>query len=303
MVTPEQRLDIAAALVQGVPVDLPRGLAQAWIGCKSLLHQTERLMLLLGPGILPLLEEKLSSRTRITCYDQLAFYRQIEGLIVIGPAELDKACRTPNGQNPLGLKDGWIPNIPVPEDLDKWIRSCVWRDHKDWQTRAALVLVPPEIAGISTSLIGQQKIWGVSHDNIDPGVVRQDVFWSNWFVKPNYDWANSPAMADWQWVLIYEHPLWTTNLNWKNQQKVVTKRKMLLSNIAQDALALNLILAATGIRFRNLTYSRTSTIFDGYPLGVNSGGRGVDLRQGWDLEDADGHVAASVQGVSLDFVA
>ena len=88
--------------------------------------------------------------------DPLAEYRQIEGLVVVGPAELDKLFRTI--ANPLGLKEGWVPeNIPVgddPERMDAWLRSCIWRDHKDWQTRTALVLTPRAIGGVPTSLIG-----------------------------------------------------------------------------------------------------------------------------------------------------
>jgi hypothetical protein len=235
--------------------------------------------------------------------DPLYEYRQIEGLIVVGPAELDRACRSHNSENPnpLGLKDGWIPAIEVPTEMDRWIRSEKWRTDKQWATRAALVLTPPEIAGIPTSLIGQQKIWGVSHDGIGSGTVRQDVFWSNWFIQPNYDWANVPAVTEWYWTLIYEHPRWTTKKNWTNQQKAANERRMPISSAAQDAFALNAVLAVTGTRLRLSTWSRTSTIFEGCPLSVRSRDDGVSVDRRWRPGDALGGLAASVQGVPGDF--
>lgn len=215
--------------------------------------------------------------------DPLAEYRQIEGLIVVGPAELDKVCRSLNSDNPnpLGLADGWIPDIPVPDEWDQWIHSGIWRDDKNWQTRAALILTPPEIAGIPTSPIGQNKIWGVPHDGLPGGIVRQDVFWSNYFVKPNYDWANTPAVSEWQWQLGYEHPVWITRQNWPKQQKSAESRGMPVASVAADTFILNAVLAAYGVRLRASTYSRTSTVFDGYPLDVGSLAGGVCVRQHW----------------------
>lgn len=229
--------------------------------------------------------------------DPLADYRQIEGLIVIGPEELNKACHGPNGENPLKLQPGWIPDIPIPADYDKWIRSLIWRDNSEWATRAALVLTPSEIAGIPTSLIGQNEIWGVPHDGEEAGKVRQDVFWSNYFVQPKYNWAKEPATNEWRWTLAYEHPLWTTKLNWNNQQAAAKKRKMPIMTAAQDAFVLNVVLAATGIRLRETTWSRTSTVYGGYPLGVRSCGNGVNVYRSWSPQDAHGILAASVQGI------
>lgn len=235
--------------------------------------------------------------------DPLVDYRQIEGLIVIGPTELDKACHGPNGENPLELQPGWIPNVPVPADLDQWIRSLTWRDSPEWATRATLVLTPPEIGGIPTSLIGQNKIWGVSHDRIPAGRVRQDVFWSNYFVQPNYDWAREPATDGWRWTLAYEHPLWMTKLNWDNQKQAALQRGMQISSVAQDAFVLNAVLAATGIRLRSATWSRTCTVYGGYPLNVHSCGNGVGVDGRWAPGGAGGLLAASVQGMPPGLVA
>ena len=229
--------------------------------------------------------------------DPLYDYRQIEGLILIGPAELGKVCQGPKGENPLGLEDDWIPEIPVPERMAAWVRSQRWRTDKDWATRAALVLAPPNIGNIPTSLIGQNKLWGVSHDGVGAGLVRGDVFWSNWFVQSNYDWAKEPAVADWQWLLVYEHPLWTTKLNSERQKRAAEEKGMSISTAAQDALALNLVLAVTGIQLRLLTWSRTVTLYGGYPLIVDCYALGVRVNQYWPPGHAHADVAGSVQGV------
>ena len=76
---------------------------------------------------------------------------------------------------------------------------------------------------------------------------------------------------------------------------------MPISTAAQDAFALNMVLAVTGIRFRVETWSRTSTVVDGYPLHVYSHQYGVFVRQRWFPEGAAGHIAVSVQGVPGDF--
>ena len=226
---------------------------------------------------------------------QLRDYSGIDELFVVGPKELDNLFRI--GTNPLSLKAGWVPEIEVSDELDSWIHSCVWRDNENWKTRAALVLAPPEIGDIPTSLIGQNQLLGVAHDGVAPGIIRQDVFWSNYFVQPNYDWANELAVDEWQWLFIYEHPPWTTKINWDRQQEEAKKKGMPISTAAQDALCLNLVLAATGTRFRLTTWSRTATICGGYPLDVLSGGTGVYVSQDWNPGHAFDSIAASVQGV------
>ncbi len=256
---------------------------------------------------LSILEAIQSGRVPANVLDQyldpLYDYRQIKGLIVIGPAELDRACRSlnPDNPNPLELKDGWVPNIPVPERTDKWIKSLIWRDDEKWKTRAALVITPPIIGKISTNLIGQNKIWGVPHDGLPGGLVRDDVFWANYFVEPNYDWANELAVTEWQWVIIYEHLLWVASSNWENQQKAANKKGMLISTASQDTFVLNVVLAATGIKLRADTISRTSTLHNGHPLVVSSISDGVNVNQCWIPSGANDNVSASVQGVPLDF--
>lgn len=254
------------------------------------------------------LEAIQSSRIPMSAIEQyldpLYRYRQINGLIVIGPAELDRACKKkddpenpPDNPNPLGLKEGWITDIEVPPDIDKCICSEIWRAD-EWATRAVLALILPEIAGRKTSLINQQKLWGVPHDGFIGGTVRQDVFWlPSWIAQLNHDWANEPAVTEPQWVLIYEHPLWTTGKNWTNQQRAAAERGMAIATAALDAFVLNVVLAAKGIQLRPNSWSRTSTIAGGCPLRVVSRDGSVGVSRDWGPEDAYGFLAASVRGV------
>jgi len=148
--------------------------------------------------------------------DPLDEYRGIDGLIVCGRTELDKLFRTE--ANPLKLKPDWIPDIRVDQLLGDWIRSLVWRDDAEWNTRAILTLVPPRVGKIPTDLCGQSQLLGVGHDGVAPGSIRQDVFYSNFLVQPNYDWARKSAASRWQAVLLYECPLWTIGEDWAAQQ-------------------------------------------------------------------------------------
>ena len=246
-----------------------------------------------------LLSGQVSPADVIALSDPLAEYRQIEGLFVVGPQELDKLFRIETKGNPLGLSEGWIPEIPsIDSRTDAWIRSCIWRDDPEWDTRIALVLVPPKIGNVPTSLVGQNKLLGIAHDGIHGGIIRKDVLFSDWFVLQNDGWANEPATKGWQWLLIYEHPLWTTGMKRVDQWKVAKEKGMNISSAVQDAWGLNMVRAVYDVSFRFSTYSRTSTVCGGNPLCVGSLGDGVSVDRHWSPSYVDGNIAASVQVVS-----
>jgi len=77
--------------------------------------------------------------------DPLAPYRQIEGLFVVGPAELDRLFRLEAEGNPLELEPSWVREVPVPPECDEWLRSKHWLT-ESWETRAVLTLVPQRSA-------------------------------------------------------------------------------------------------------------------------------------------------------------
>lgn len=255
-------------------------------------------------GLQDLLELE-SARPRMQGKDLLKAYRRVRGLIFIGPAEWEKACLGPKKENPLELKEGWCHKLalPVPRPIEI-AKSVVKYCHTpEWNTTPIFWLTVPKIISpkfgeIPTTLIGQNRIWGVAHDELPGGLVRQDVFYSNYFVKPNYDWANEPATKEYEWAFGYEFPFFTTSKIWPDQQTAVQARKGLrLVSAPRDALMCNVVLAATGRRLRLTTYSRTTTIFDGGPLGVYSRRNGVIVSQGWDPGYRYDVVAASVRGV------
>lgn len=275
------------------------------------LHQ--HLLPAVNQGLQGLIELN-EARPRLEGEELLRAYRKIKGLIFIGPAEWEKALLGPEGENPLELESGWchklVSDQGVVSQPVEVIKGVVeYCRTPDWKTTPILWLrgpkiISPKCGEISMDILGQNRIWGVSHDGIAGGLVRQDVFWSNYFVganhtaKPECPWAHEPPCDTWEYGVGYELPHFTTLKNWKAQKQAVQTREGLqLVSAPRDTLMLNLVLAATGRRLRSASYSRTTTIHDGYPLNVDSDGYGVCVRRGWYPGDADGSTAASVQGV------
>jgi len=228
--------------------------------------------------------------------DQYADFRRIKGLIFLGPREWEKAMtgRDRGNRNPLDLKAGWCPQPEIPYTVDQLKELAKLCRTPEWDTALILYLALPEVAGTPTSLVGQYSWWGVKHDDLGPGTVRGDVFWSNWFFQHR---SGEPAVAEPTWLIGYEHPRWTTGEVWVRQQEVAADHGMPIATVAQDVLMLNLCLSACGKRLRGITYSRTQTVYDGYPLDVHSLVNGVCVVRYWIPGYARGLVAASVQGM------
>lgn len=237
--------------------------------------------------------------------DPYAAYRKVKGASFIGPFEWERAMTSRNrrNRNPLELNPGWCPNLPVTLDgkeftldhLKEVVRIC---QTSEWQTVPVLFLGLAEVAGTSTSLVGQYSWWGVQRDDFGPGSVRQDVFWSSWYCqRDDCPWRDDSAVLEPVWLLGYEHPNWTTRKTWDSQQVAVAERRMVHATAAQDVLMLNLVQAATGKRLRTATWSRVSTICQGCPLYVDSNGYGVGVSQFWGPEFAYDSMAWSVLGV------
>lgn len=229
--------------------------------------------------------------------DPLDEFRGIDGLFVCGQMELDQLFRTE--VNPLKLKPGWIPEIRVDKKTDVWIRSGIWRDDPEWNTRAILTLAPPRVGTYATHLIGQNILLGVGHNRVEPGIIRQDVFWSNFFVGQDYIWAEKSVTHHWRAVLLYERPLWATNEDWQIQRAIADNKGIKTASVALDVWGMNMVLACYGVCFRLKTYSRSDTIDGGHPLIVTGETKGVCLGRCWCTADAHPNIVLSVQGVPL----
>lgn len=230
--------------------------------------------------------------------DGLSEYYGIRDLYVIGPAEWEKAVRGEKwrNRNPLKLVRGWCPCPPMPYSVEQMRALVELCKTTGWNTRLALWLALPEVGGVQTHLMGQSELWGISNDNLDPGRVRSDVLWSNWFVPPQHPWAHEPAVTEPTWLIGYELPEWTTNHSWDDQQRLVRDRGMSLVPVARSALMHNL-LAINGVRFNEQTWARTATIHD-VPLSVLwCSGDGLVVDRDRYPELGYGHVGASVEGV------
>ncbi len=240
--------------------------------------------------------------------DALRPYRQIEGLLVLGPAEWDRAVRGPKVENPLGLTDDWCPQVPLPEawtvELMVWLAALCRDSRRDYQCTPVLWLALPEVAGIPTSLIGQYSLWGVAHDGQPNGKVRQQM-WSNYFVgKPEYPFAQVPAVAEPTWKVGYvDFPQFTTVKDWELQQAVAQERGLVVSTTSSDALMMNLLVAALGESFRTAAWARTADPFGGAPLDVSFSPSGLGVVRCFLLGRAGPGVGAGLEGVPSELVA
>jgi len=150
-------------------------------------------------GIQALSEGRLSiPPVHVVSDDPLFGYRQIKNLIFVGPKQWDKATtsRERKNRNPLGLAPDWCPQPVLPytvEQMKELAHFC--EIEKDWETRVVLHLVLPRIGEVPASLIGQYKLWGVAHDNLGPGLVRQDCFCSNWYILSTIRTTTGPAVS------------------------------------------------------------------------------------------------------------
>lgn len=234
--------------------------------------------------------------------DPLAQYYRIPNLIVIGPAQIEKALLTSSGENPLDLRPGWCPLIPLPYSVKQMEAVADLCRTDDWATVPILWLALPLVGGKPTSLVNQYQWWGVCHDGKPPGKVRNNVFWSKWYIQsgPEYNFSKKTAVAQATWNISYELPAWSTGKSWDDQQSEAKRRGMTIAPVAHDALMMNLVLASTDRRLRADTWARTSTICGGRPLGVYCHGDGVHVHRYWGPDGASGGVGAALEGVPLE---
>ena len=190
-------------------------------------------------GLQDLIDIQLA-RPRLKGDDLFKAYRKVRGLIFIGPREWEKACLGPKKENPLELEPSWCHKLKLPPPLPIEVMRKVasYCRTPEWATTPVLWLalpriVLPKFGEIPTTLLGQNKLWGVAHDNLPGGLVRQDVFWSNWFMAADYtakyELAHEPATKDNGWAVGYEFPDLTVRKNWPDQKVAISQRKGLES--------------------------------------------------------------------------
>lgn len=252
-------------------------------------------------GLQAILENRFSENVERTRPPIAAGYNKIRNLIYVGPERVEKVMAgNRRNPNPLGLSSDWCPKV-VPqysvEQMKELARFC--QVEKDWQTRVIYYLVLQKIGGLPVNLENQYDWLGVKHDNFGPGQVRDNVMYSNWFKGKNLPEALEMPEIDVEAALCigYEFPRWAAGLNYEDQKKAARDRGMRQVSAVQDTWMLNIVHASTAKRLRETTWSRTSSLYDGYPLDVSSGGYGVYVRRRWISPHANALVGLSVQGV------
>ncbi len=260
------------------------------------------------------IDELLRQVYEIELSDPFALHREIPGLLVMGPEGDEQAFLRPDDKenpNPLGLPEGWArllaPKVPISADqlYEQWVlpsQTPEWSDQPDGCTpvlRLILREIPCQGGPRPTSPVELYGWFGRRHNNYGPGIVRTDIHYSNWYLgRTTEDWVNAPAVLQAEWQMSFlPHPAWTTMKTWELQQKAVRKRLGLRLPFGPEELWMMDILAACGQRFRENTWTRTSTIYDGCPLGVNLTPDGVNLYRSWHPGHAYPGVGAAVAGV------
>jgi len=191
--------------------------------------------------------------------EQLAGFRAIPGLTVIGPVEIEQAFRTPDGGDPLGLGDDWCPRIPIPyfpEQLQRVVSLC---QTPAWQTRPILFLALPAVGGKTTSITNQYGWWGVPWHEHTGGRLRHDIFRRHnedvmvfaWSIGREEDWKIAPAVAKPSWTIGYELPAWSRGLSEWRQRAMAIKMGLSVMTAALDILMLNLFAITTKTNLRS----------------------------------------------------
>jgi len=236
-----------------------------------------------------------------TLLDPLASYRAIDGLLVVGVPEWEKAFMGPDNKNPLGLKPGWIPDVPLPSEwtpelFQKLVDLC---KKPEWNCSPVLELELTEVSGVATSFVNLYGWFGVEHDGLGPGIIWPDLDYSNWFIKQGIKgWPDIPATLLARWKVGYvDFPDFTTKKHWENQQKIIAAKGLVTSSAASDALMLLLIKISYGKWYRTSTWARIATIHGGCPLDVSVSSGSLNVRDYWVPGSANGGLGASVEGV------
>jgi len=233
----------------------------------------------------------------------LAPYRQIEGLVVVGLAEVERAFLGPKGKNPLNLPAGWCEAIAPPLQFtpETMARVAEYCRTDDWQCAPALVFELHEVAGKPTSLLQMQEWFGYSHDGYSPGTIQQDIHYSNWYCAEQYrkqKWATAPIVPCPRWAVRYlPHPKWATLKTYAAQLEAVERFPGLRTAEAAGEAWMMDILTANDQRYRQSTWTCTATKVDGWPLDVGLIDGGVRVCQHCYPECVCGRVGLAVEGV------
>lgn len=210
-------------------------------------------------------------------------FRKIKGLLVVGPEEWEMATRRQNGRNrdPLGLGRNWCPRDILmvidtsrghleltPEIMQVLVELC---KTPKWDCTPVLQLELPEVGGESTSLAWQYKCWGVPHEGMTDGVIRQDEQYPSEPIRNKAECAFEPATEKVRVVVKYlDFPEWTTGKSWGSQKAEIKERGLETVSVSSDALTMSLVSIALGKQFRNFnSLARTDTMFDSHPLSIN----------------------------------
>jgi len=246
-----------------------------------------------------ILSGKVRPQDVIGLSDPLVQCRAIEGLFVIGPAEIEKAFLGPKGENPLGLESGWCSQLmpPIPWTPDQMRQIVALCQTPEWNTFPILWLALPQVADKPTCLVNQCGWWGMGHDGVRPGKIRQNIFYDNWFIHQAEPWAREPAVSQPIWKISYELPVWSTTHNWEDQQKAAQNSGLTISAVTSTVLLGNLSVIG-GRKLWAAGWVRTETLSEAGPLYVYWDVAGLRVDRYWNPFYANPDIGLALEVVS-----
>lgn len=260
------------------------------------------------------LESFLEDFFTLQLSDPLAQYRGIDGLVILADHENEAALNKLNGENPLGLADGWcrqqMPAAPWSvQQLTKLVKLC---KSKEWSgppeivdkyglCRPVATFEPPRILGEPVTLARMYEWLGVAHDGFGPGSVRDNVQYSNLAIRENRNWALTSLSGGWR-VYYQPTPFWVRRKTWADQQKIATDKFGLTIRTAPEYTWMMDLWRANDLP-ENPFWARTTTNnVDGWSVRVGFGSYGVGLYCDYNLGIALDFIGAAVEGVPLALV-
>lgn len=155
---------------------------------------------------------------------------EIEGLVVIGPREIEQSCKSSVLKSINNLPTGWCEYPPIPWDIHQlanMVHFC--NTSRWWNTQPVLWLALPKIGGMPTTLRLISNLWkGRGWHEEELVKLPQSLQQSN-------D-SNVPLTARPEWKIGFRlPPVWTERANYQELERLCHLREITISSVTSAA--------------------------------------------------------------------
>lgn len=164
------------------------------------------------------------------------------GFVVIGPKEVENAFLAADGNNPLGLKSGWCPNIPLPWSSELLMKLALYCKETHFNSTPILWLAIPKVNGKPTSLLHQYRWWGCNLSRIYYNNLRPQ-FAGGHLITIHDKIIEKPVTTKFKWKISYLYPLWLDDKIYREQIEMAKQFGYLISDIVSTSFIMNLMMA------------------------------------------------------------